>query len=626
LYQKKQLNGMTTITTTFSKASSAILTMSSTSRSSTETVFSTAGVETTTTTMFSFGTINPSPTTATVIPTFFSTSVLDTTVASSITTFESTKYHLNFSYLNMFTNGIDTSIFSNTNPAIQTCNNIDKVKINDNQFNMLSDYPVGIHLYNLDWVFNSTFYFPYTFYATVANNFYYFTIHPSSIHPNGIVKTSVSSPAVLNYYGSPCNYRGLFYDDLQSRIIAAGCEIGAVQIFDLDLNLINSVLISGVCPHDVTMYNTKIYVAIYGNGNIVVISNDVIENTVSSVCTAILPRISVDSFGYFALSCSGDSNIYLYDSVMQYTNKYIAFNGIMDARFDTNDRFAICGGSNLKFYTYSITTDTTSPRINSQNSNGSFLSIFTNSVDSNKFINSSIIIQSCVNVETATINNIEYNLIVDQAYGVYLYDLNWNYHSNFNFTNIYYAISVNNFYYFTLNPFNVNSYGIVKSTIDSTIILNSYGYSDQYRGLYYDSNILRIIAAGCGTASVDIFDLNLNLITSIVIPGTCPHGVAVYNSKIYVSLWHNGAVVVISNGSIENQYSTQCSINLARLSIDDFGYIALSCPGDGYIYLFDSIMQYTNKYIAFPGIFDARLDLNDELISCGNQNVKLYIR
>jgi hypothetical protein len=235
-------------------------------------------------------------------------------------------------------------------------------------------------------------------------------------------------------------------------------------------------------------------------------------------------------------------------------------------------------------------------------------------------------IQSCVNVETSTINNIEYNLIVDQAYGVYLYDLNWNHHSNFNFPDIYYAISVNNFYYFTLNPFNINTYGIVKTTVDSTTIIKYYGSSDQYRGLYYDSSTSRIIAVDCGITSVDIFDLNLNLITSIVIPGPCLHSVVVYNSKIYVSLWDDGTVVVISNGLIENQYSTQYSINLARVSVDAFGYIALSCPGDGCVYLYDSIMQNTNKNIAFPGIFDARLDLNDELISCGDQNVKLYIK
>jgi len=162
---------MNTIATTFSKASSAILTMSSTSGSSTETEFSPAGVETTTTTMFYFvtstetttkiltvstGTITSASATETVIPTFYSTSVLKTSVTSSIITFESTKYdsfiqNSNLSYLNIFTNGFDTPIFSNTNPAIQTCNKIDKVTINDNQFNMLSDYPVGVNQFSFNF-------------------------------------------------------------------------------------------------------------------------------------------------------------------------------------------------------------------------------------------------------------------------------------------------------------------------------------------------------------------------------------------------------------------------------------------------------------------------------------------
>jgi hypothetical protein len=113
---------MNTIATTFSKASSAILTMSSTSGSSTETEFSPAGVETTTTTMFSFltstetttkiltvstGTITSASATETVIPTFYSTSVLKTSVTLSIITFESTKYD---SFIQN-SNGFDTPIF-----------------------------------------------------------------------------------------------------------------------------------------------------------------------------------------------------------------------------------------------------------------------------------------------------------------------------------------------------------------------------------------------------------------------------------------------------------------------------------------------------------------------------------
>jgi hypothetical protein len=60
--------------------------------------------------------------------------------------------------------------------------------------------------------------------------------------------------------------------------------------------------------------------------------------------------ISYDSFGYFAQSCWSDNKVYIYDSNMQYTNKSIALTGVIDARFDSNKRFAVCGGASVKIY------------------------------------------------------------------------------------------------------------------------------------------------------------------------------------------------------------------------------------------------------------------------------------
>jgi hypothetical protein len=35
---------------------------------------------------------------------------------------------------------------------------------------------------------------------------------------------------------------------------------------------------------------------------------------------------------------------------MQYSNKSIAFGGAFDARFDSNNKLAICGGTNVAIY------------------------------------------------------------------------------------------------------------------------------------------------------------------------------------------------------------------------------------------------------------------------------------
>jgi hypothetical protein len=75
----------------------------------------------------------------------------------------------------------------------------------------------------------------------------------------------------------------------------------------------------------------------------------VIGNTYSTQCSSALGRILVDSLGYFALSCYGDAQVYLYDSNMQYTNKSIGIGNVNNARLDTNKRLAICG-SNVAIY------------------------------------------------------------------------------------------------------------------------------------------------------------------------------------------------------------------------------------------------------------------------------------
>ena len=179
----------------------------------------------------------------------------------------------------------------------------------------------------------------------------------------------------------------------------------------------------------------------------------------------------------------------------------------------------------------------------------------------------------------------------------------------------------NNFYYFSL----VNDYGIIKTSLTSSTVQKSYGdYGNLYRGLFYDSTASTIIAAGCNVNSVDTFDLDLNLVSTVSIPYECPHHVTVYKSRIYVVLFYSGYVAVILNGVLQNSFSTECSVLLTGVSIDPFGYFALSCWGDNKVYIYDSNMQYTNKSITHKNVMDTRLDTNNRLTMCGGANVVVY--
>jgi hypothetical protein len=205
---------------------------------------------------------------------------------------------------------------------------------------------VGVYLYDSNWVYNSTFPMPGINYGIVANNFYYFT--PTSGY--GIIKTSLTSPTVVSYYGT-VGYRGLFYDTSTSRIIAAGCGYGAVYFFDLNLNYLSSVSVPN-CPHGVTVYNSKIYVVSWYSGKISVFSDvGVAGDSNPTQCSSGLASISVDSFGYFALSCYDSNLAYIYNSSLQYTGKSIGLTNVFATRLDTNYRFGICGSiNNVKIY------------------------------------------------------------------------------------------------------------------------------------------------------------------------------------------------------------------------------------------------------------------------------------
>ncbi len=224
-------------------------------------------------------------------------------------------------------------------------------------------------------------------------------------------------------------------------------------------------------------------------------------------------------------------------------------------------------------------------------------------------------------MEKLVINSIKYNLIFDQPVGVKWYDSDWNYQSTFNMPNIYYGIIANDFYYFSTVSGYTN--GIVKTSLTSPTIIKSYGTSRVYRGLYYDSKTLRIFATRYPQKDIQILDLDLKLKSSVNNILSNPHSVLVYNSNVYVALYL-GKIIEISNNGTVKTYSTKCANQLSSLSVDSFGYFALSCEGSSQVYIYDSNMQYTNKSIAFVDAFDARLDTNSRLAICGGPNVAIY--
>jgi hypothetical protein len=89
--------------------------------------------------------------------------------------------------------------------------------------------------------------------------------------------------------------------------------------------------------------------------------------------------------------------------------------------------------------------------------------------------------------------------------------------------------------------------------------------------------------------------------------------------------WYSGKLSVISDvGVNEGSNPTQCSSGLAGISVDSFGYFALSCYDSNFVYIYNSNRQYTNKSIGISNAMATRLDTNYRFGICGSNNVKVY--
>jgi hypothetical protein len=230
--------------------------------------------------------------------------------------------------------------------------------------------------------------------------------------------------------------------------------------------------------------------------------------------------------------------------------------------------------------------------------------------------NSPIVFKQIRSLAIATVDNIQYNLVHDFYVGVYFFDKNWQYVSTFSYPNAFYMIVANNLFYFTMST---GSDGIIATTLTSPAIVYSSCQPLTYRSAVYDQAGSKIIAVNFDGLSVNSFDLTLRLLNSVSLPAN-PHGVTVFNSKIYVSLWTVAKIVVISNGVITNTYSTQCSY-AASLTFDSFGNFMLSCMPNSIVYLYDTNINYLNQYINTNGApanpLYAATDIKGRLVIAG---------
>lgn len=157
-------------------------------------------------------------------------------------------------------------------------------------------------------------------------------------------------------------------------------------------------------------------------------------------------------------------------------------------------------------------------------------------------------------------------------------------------------------------------------------VLNEY-VGDYYFQLYYNQKNNTLIAANTGANRIDIFDLTLVLIRSIIVSSMYGdvHGVYMYNDIIYAGS-ANGQVLITNNIAVVSSFNTLCpmsKVSLFFLYIDPCGVIAVPCYTSQKVYFY-----YINGTILSTQIttftdnpnFIGR-DYNDKLIILGDYTV-----
>ena len=167
--------------------------------------------------------------------------------------------------------------------------------------------------YALDWqgnkilIFNSNWqYLTYqsfdrpAFMITVNSNLYISSY-------NNVYKTDKYLNIISQYSNSTTafDYSGLFFSSSTNLIYVAGQINQTIDIFDLNLTLVDSIATPTYQPFSLQGYKNYIYVGTV-SGHLLVIENKVIIKIVT-VCAGTymyIISILIDHFGYMALSCN----------------------------------------------------------------------------------------------------------------------------------------------------------------------------------------------------------------------------------------------------------------------------------------------------------------------------------
>jgi hypothetical protein len=208
--------------------------------------------------------------------------------------------------------------------------------------------------------------------------------------------------------------------------------------------------------------------------------------------------------------------------------------------------------------------------------------------------------------------------VVDYNYGVFLLNDNHGYVTKKTFEKANYIVNVNSTLYIT------GENNIWKTDKYLNILITYSSSGSKYQGILYNCTGNLIYVAPYTNTYLQVFDLNLNLNSTISVSSHNPVSFAENNNELYVGTVKQFVLVVVNKAIIRS--FTACSSDfISSMVFDKFGLMAIACRNDKMVKLFHSNGTDTAKIFSYSvEVYDVRFDSKGRFVVSLKTGLSIY--
>ncbi len=166
---------------------------------------------------------------------------------------------------------------------------------------------------------------------------------------NGIYKTDKYFNLVDSYISTGASYTSIYYNSTSDILYVVVQYSSRIDLFYRNLTFISSISLTSL-SYALTEKNGKIYVGL-DDGSISVIENNLVVNSITTLCNGWITSIVIDSNDLMGVLCWSNSMLYLYSTNGSYTGNNMATpSSPRYVNYDLNGHFIIGGESQINVY------------------------------------------------------------------------------------------------------------------------------------------------------------------------------------------------------------------------------------------------------------------------------------